>query len=265
MASDKPLIVGATVTHNAIPGDLFRAIRSLRAVSDHVLVFDDHSTDNTPDIAVAFADQVFTSTRACARALTLRRATLYAEAERLGADWFVYIDQDEELSPTIQASLRALLTNLSHGASKDSHITSVNALWCHFYKDLRHRVIAKNGCTTPTEMFAWRANNGCSYYEGLLDLYLDDGSPEAAQRAIHQPRQPAGAQDMNLTLRYPYAAILHYANSTPERLAARLEREAQTGLVNEINQPLPEHVVEVPENPEWNDVSLCRKMWEKES
>lgn len=235
------MIVGGLVTHNTRPEDLERAVASLRAVSDQVVAFDDASDNGTYDRLRGMVDVIMGSGSPEPRLLQLRRAALYSEAERLGADWFVCHDDDEALSPTIQANFRGLLSVVPDESR------SLSATHVHFYGDLLHRKVCAQ------EFFAWRANQGFSYYAQMQRVLFQ--APDPSDESWHCTRPPIAAQRPGNALKFPKYALLHYGMSSQDRLEARREWYAKNGLRNRLNnEPLPGELADVDPVPEWDKV-----------
>ena len=243
------IVAGGVLTHNCID-DVGRAVASLRSVSDVVLAFDDGSTDGTVDALRKSSDFLMTYPNPEPRLVLLRRSLLYAEAEKIGADWFVYHDDDEALSPSAMAGLRGVLD----GLHEDRRVLSVNAAVVNYWGDMRHRLVECSYLdeNIMREVVAWRCNAGFNYYEALVTVFRAWDSDVG----WHAHRAPIGmfVREKTVGLSWPDAALLHYANSTPERTAARLRWSSGTGLHNgrdfkPASGEIP--VIEIEENPPW--------------
>jgi len=79
--------------------DLPRALASLAAIADEIIVVDSGSTDRTVEIAKSFGAQIYT-----------RKLDSFADQKNYAAslsshDWVLSIDCDNELSPELRSSL----------------------------------------------------------------------------------------------------------------------------------------------------------------
>lgn len=83
-----------------------RALRSLRGVTEELIVVDSESTDRTVDLARTFTDRVF-----------VRPWPGYGPQKNYGleqatGDWVLFVDADEEVTPELAAELQATLPYL---------------------------------------------------------------------------------------------------------------------------------------------------------
>lgn len=230
------------VTHNTPHVDLERSVRSLKAVSDDVIGFDDGSSDDTFVRLKNLGVSAVRSSKSSPMMLSVRRSMLYSEAERRGADWVICIDDDEEISPLLQRSLPEALFSLP------GEYASVKCEFVNFWGDERHRRKERLG-----EFVAWRANRGYSYYPTIQKIMENPDRIEA----WHATRPPPAAAMTNQAAHQvfwmpPDHALLHYANSSQERIEARRKWSAETGLSNRLNdEPTPDDVEEVPDPAPW--------------
>ena len=237
------MIVGATVTWNAMD-NIEKVAASLRATCDVTMAFDDGSDDGTQELLPKLFNIVFPSKVRYPGMLTLRRAMLFSEAQRLGAKWFVYLDHDEVFGKRLEESLRGIL---EHCEAEDKEM--VMAPLVQFWGDTKHRMVKRG--EMPGECIAWRADLGFNYYGTLCEIFTHNDT----NYRWHAPRAPfgVGANDKTMILRYPHAALLHYGTIPAEKAAKRREWAKSIGLANlYYEEPGPGELEEVDENPAWD-------------
>jgi glycosyltransferase involved in cell wall biosynthesis len=245
------MIVGGTVTYNAI-ANIEKVAASLRAVCDVTLAFDDGSDDGTRDVLPRLFDYCFRPKERVPELLTLRRSLLYAEAERLGAKWYVYHDHDEELSPSLREAGRSILLECENTGH-----TAVLAPLVQFWGDTRHRMVKRG--EQPCEYVAWRADKRYNYYPTLAEIFRK----RDVNYTWHAPRLPcmAGRPNETLLIRYPWGALLHYGNVPAEKALARREWARSIGLDNiYYDPPAPGELKDVPDCPEWDTTGNYRQL-----
>jgi glycosyltransferase involved in cell wall biosynthesis len=80
-----------------------RTLRSVKDIADELIVVDSGSTDATTSIAQSFGAKVFVEPwKGFARQKN-------SALEKAGSEWILSLDADEEVSPELAASIRALL------------------------------------------------------------------------------------------------------------------------------------------------------------
>lgn len=245
------MIVGGTVTYNAM-ANIEKVAASLRSCCDFTIAFDDGSTDGTRDVLPKLFDACFRPDTRSPELLVVRRALLYAEAERRGAKWFVYHDHDEEFSPSLRSTMREILLECENTGH-----TTVLCPIVQFWGDTRHRMVKRT--EMPCEYFAWRANAKYTYYPVLQAIASD----KSTNYTWHAPRAPCGAGKANETLgiRYPWGAVLHYGNVPATKALARREWAKSIGLDNlYYEEPGPGELVEIPGCPEWERVDVVEQL-----
>ncbi len=83
--------------------NIVRTLESVKTIADEIIVVDSGSTDRTASLAQSRGAKVFTEEW---KGFARQKNSALAKATR---DWILYLDADEEVSPELAASIKALL------------------------------------------------------------------------------------------------------------------------------------------------------------
>src|SRR3979409_582209 len=85
--------------------NIARTLKSVKDIADEIVLVDSGSTDATVELARSFGAKVFVEPwKGFARQKN-------SSLEKASSDWILSLDADEEVSPELAASIKALLTS----------------------------------------------------------------------------------------------------------------------------------------------------------
>lgn len=222
--------IGIIQFFNELPVNLPRAVRSMRRICDAVIGYDDASTDGSGAWADEHLDECFHGERNEWGREVAHKSLMLERARAIGADWVLWVDADEELSPPAVAALRRLearpdLTGIT--------IPEIN-LWRSQSSYRVDRAFGDAGF-----LRAWRMRPELRYHD--------------APEGLHQAQFPPAARERMAGLRYPDEPMIHYSWDSPEKIAAKHARYAAQGQCGENLDRLQDDpaAVLVPVKPEW--------------
>lgn len=226
---------------NEMPENLPRCVASARRLCHEVVGYDDGSTDGTGAWMDANLDHVFHGERNEWKEEIRHKHLMLEEARRRGADWVLWIDCDEELSPPAVAAIPRAI-----GA--DPALTGVCIPEINLWRDRQHyRVDAQFWPAGFLRL--WRVRPELRYTEDQVE-----------QRSLHRPQFPDAAREKMVSLEQPDHVLgvvgepmVHYSWDSPEKIAAKYARYAaqgQDGWALERLRDTPDAVL-APARPEW--------------
>lgn len=98
------MLIGCSLVRNEAGRYLEKVLEQMRSVCDRIIVLDDHSTDDTPEICRSYGAEVFYSDRSYWGSDELRQRKFLWELATHGAgdgDWILCLDADETI-PNIE-------------------------------------------------------------------------------------------------------------------------------------------------------------------
>jgi glycosyltransferase involved in cell wall biosynthesis len=169
-----------------------RTLQSIKEIADEIIVVDSGSTDATVSLAQSFGAKVFVeSWKGFARQKN-------SSLEKATCDWILSLDADEEVSPELAASIRALLG--SGGAPQFAGYT-MNRRNMYFRK--------------------WIKRSG--YYPDPKLRLIRRGGAEFELRDVHEDMKMAGK------LGHLKGDIIHHAYPTLESFIEHANRYSSLG------------------------------------
>lgn len=221
-------------------GNLPRAVRSMRRICNEIIGYDDGSTDGGGAWGDANLDACIHGASNDWDAEIQHKHAMLEEAKRRGADWVLWLDADEELSPQAVAGLRKL-------EGKEG-VTGICIPEINLWRDEHnYRIDSQYG--NAGFLRAWRVTP--------LLKYSDE---QVWGRGLHLPQFPKAAQAKLEGLQQPDhelgiigEPIIHHSWSSPEKIQAKYERYKAKGQSGwSLDRLLDsQHAVRVKVRPEW--------------
>ena len=110
------------ITHNE-ETNIARTLDSVKGIADELIVLDSGSTDKTAELARARGAKVFVEEW---RGFGAQKNAAMAKAT---GDWILSLDADEEVSPELAASIRALLKSVKAAPEFDGYMVARRNLY----------------------------------------------------------------------------------------------------------------------------------------
>jgi hypothetical protein len=221
-----------------MPENLPRAVASMRKLCEYVVGYDDASTDGSAAWAAANLDHLFCGTENDWKAEIQHKWMMLEHLRKIGVDWVLWIDADEELMAPTPDAIRARI-------AEKPHLTGICLSEINLWRDREHyRIDRQFGDAGFLRL--WRMRPELVY-------------PDPYDRGLHRPQFPPPAQEKIESLGYPAPGILHYSWDSPAKIAAKHARYAAQGQSGESLDRLEDDpaAVRLPVRPEW--------FWPKES
>ncbi len=165
-----------------------RALRSVRSWVDEIVVVDSFSTDETPEIAKKYAD------RFLQRQWPGFRDQYQFAADQCAADWLIFIDADEEVSPRLADEIQ---TELRRNAERPDS-ARIRGYYGHRRTWYLGRWIRHGGWIPDYEMRLYHRNHG--RWEGGLHAKIEVHGKTAHLRHFYYHYTYAGISDQILTI-----------------------------------------------------------------
>lgn len=86
--------------------NITRCLVSIKDIADEIIIFDEHSTDNTVKIAKSFGANVFDTNHESVFHITKEKANKKAKGE-----WILQLDADEVVTPDLAKEISSILSN----------------------------------------------------------------------------------------------------------------------------------------------------------
>jgi hypothetical protein len=217
--------------YNEMPENLPRAVASARRLCKYVIGYDDASTDGSGEWGDANLDICLHGATNDWKNEITHNAAMLDELKKLNVDWILWLDADEELSPTT-------LTAILHIIEGHPELTGIYIPQVNLWSDRQHyRVDRKFGKAKFLRL--WKNRPELVYHE--------------ITRGLHQEQFPPAARENTISLKYPDEPIIHYAWDSPEKIRAKHARYAAMGQTGEDLDRLAEdpNAVLVPVQTEW--------------
>jgi len=227
-----PRFGGLIQFKDEMPENLPRAVASMRKLCDYVVGYDDASTDGSLAWAAQNLDHVFTSAENDWKAEIQHKWLMLEHLRKIGVDWVLWLDADEELSPPAVAAIQKLV-------AEQPDLTGITVpelnLWS---KQTHYRIDRQFGDAGFLRL--WRMRPELVYH----DPY---------DRGLHRPQFPPAARDKMGGLKYPDEPIIHYSWDSDAKIVAKHARYAAQGQAGEsLDRLAPDpSAVLVPVKPEW--------------
>jgi glycosyltransferase involved in cell wall biosynthesis len=172
--------------------NIVRTLKSVKDIADEIVIVDSGSTDATVSLAQSFGAKVFVEPwKGFARQ---KNSTL----EKATCDWVLSLDADEEVSPELAASIKALLT--SGGPAQ----------FAGYKMNRRNMYFGK-----------WIKRSG--YYPDPKLRLIKRGAAEFELRDVHEDMKMAGA------LGHVSGDLIHHAYPTLESFIDHANRYSSLG------------------------------------
>jgi len=146
--------------------NIARCISSVKKIADEIIVLDSNSTDGTNEIASSLGASVFQHPFQ-GYAAQKNHATSLARN-----NWILSLDADEEVSPTLLASISDTLQNPRHTVYQMPRLTSYCGHWirhCGWYPDRQTRLFDRNtGKWKELSVHEYWESNDPGQKKGLL-------------------------------------------------------------------------------------------------
>ena len=228
----KPVIFGAMIQfYNEMPDNLTRVVASARRLCKYVVGYDDGSTDGSNEWGDANLDICLHGTTTDWMGQITHKVAMLDELKKLGVDWILWMDADEELSPPAVTAIPRVIQN-------NPELTGVYIPQLNLWSNRQHyRVDRKFGKAKFLRL--WKNRSELVYHE--------------ITRGLHQEQFPPAALENTTSLKYPDEPIIHYAWDSPEKIRAKHARYAAMGQTGEDLDRLAEdpNAVLIPVKPEW--------------
>jgi glycosyltransferase involved in cell wall biosynthesis len=218
--------------HNEMPDNLPRALRSMRKLCDYIVAYDDGSTDDSTKYAASYCDHLIVGAENDWKDEIRHKWLMLEHLRKIGVDWVLWMDADEELMRGTPDAARALIE-----ARPD--LTGICLSEINLWGDEQHyRIDRQFGDAGFLRLWKMRPE---LRYEDPYD------------KGLHRPQFPPAARERIESLGYPSPGILHYSWSTPEKIIAKHARYAAQGQCGEsLDRLAPDaNAVRLPVKPEW--------------
>ncbi len=202
--------------------NIARCLDSIKTIADEIIIFDEHSTDETRTIARKYGAKVFEVDHEPIFHVTKQKAI-----DKASGDWILQLDADEEVSPELADEIREVLQ------CSDSEILARrpkdNYQWSLF---MRHQAAleardGKLGKETGevVAFFLPRVNmflghpliHGGVYPDGAIRL-IKKGKAYLPAKSVHEIMAIDGE------VAWLFSPLLHYDSPTVKRYLERLNR-----------------------------------------
>lgn len=149
-----------------------RCIESLLPVADEIIVVDSFSTDSTEEICKSYG--ILFIQNAFEGHIEQKNMAL----GQANHDWVLCLDADEELSETLQNSIKSTLVSPKFDAYSLNRLTNYCGKWvkyCGWYPDTKVRLVKKNKAawtgTNPHDKLVLKDNSKFGHLKGDLLHY----------------------------------------------------------------------------------------------
>lgn len=215
-----------------MPENLPRAVASMRKLCDYIVGYDDASTDGSSAWAAAHLDYLFCGTENDWKAEIQHKWLMLEHLRKIGVDWVLWLDADEELMAPTPDAIRARI------AEKP---------------DLTGICLSEINCWGSRTHYRIDRQFGDAGFLRLWRMRPELVYPDPYDRGLHRPQFPPAAKEKIESLGYPAPGILHYSWDSPEKIVAKHARYAAQGQAGEsLDRLAPDpSAVLVPVRPEW--------------
>lgn len=121
-----------------------RTLESVKDIADEIIVVDSGSTDSTVTIAQSYGAKVFVETW---KGFALQKNS---SLDKANCDWILSLDADEEVSPELAASIKALLQSGQPAPESDAYTMNRRNLYlgrwikhAGYYPDRKMRLVRR--------------------------------------------------------------------------------------------------------------------------
>lgn len=223
--------VGLIQAFNELPENLPRAIASMRKLCDMIVGYDDASTDGTREWMQSHLDHVIVGEQNDWKSeIAHKKLMLDWIRANANADWILWMDADEELSPPAVRAIRAIESR--------QDITGIKVPGINLWRSKQHfRVDRSYG--NASHLKCWKMRPELIY--------------EDLRYCLHWPQYPPAAKESAVGLIYPDEPMLHYSWDSPEKIRAKHAMYKSLGQSGEDLDRLEDDsgAALVPVDPSW--------------
>jgi glycosyltransferase involved in cell wall biosynthesis len=201
-----------------------RCLSSVKTIADEIIIFDEHSTDDTVKISKSFGAQVFDTVHEPIFHITKEKANKKAKGE-----WILQLDADEVVTSDLALEIKSIIDNrhsdfVSQSISK-SDLIKKNKLFEKHQRNLDTRDGKRDGKGDVCAYYIPRKNiflgkpltHAGVYPDGVIRLFRK-GKAYLPAQSVHEQMKVNGA------VSWVYNDIDHYDSPTFERYLARANR-----------------------------------------
>lgn len=193
-------LAAVLIVHNE-EANLAACLASVQGWVDEIVILDSGSTDSTAEIAAQFGARVYQSTDWPGFGIQRQRAQ-----QHVTADWCLWLDADERLTPELKASIQAVI------ACPTRHtVYSLPRLNWLFGRHIRH-------C-------GWYPDRVLRLYPTALTRYNDALVHEKVEMSTDMQVQPLNGD----LLHFPYRDLEHYLSKSARYAKAWADGRAARG------------------------------------